>query len=237
MIRRAAPIGIALLGLLACDAQTDPGYQGEPLVTLRGQVESSSALPPLEAAILWQRGPPPGTEDQELATLAPVTSGFPAGFTLRLYTPPPEAAFQTLAPGAPRFARANAAAVPYGVSAAQVATLPAVYPASYTFDAEHWVVYVESDVPANSLTEWWLGGALAKGYHLVRVVQTGCPTAADLQSCAADLVRRGVVDNLTPTAGTARGFCTATNRLQPTTRDDPIVLHLGQVAPPAPACP
>ena len=112
MIRRAAPIGIALLGLLACDAQTDPGYQGEPLVTLRGQVESSSALPPLEAAILWQRGPPPGTEDQELATLAPVTSGFPAGFTLRLYTPPPEAAFQTLAPGAPRFARANAAAVP-----------------------------------------------------------------------------------------------------------------------------
>ncbi|MGZ6141580.1 MAG: hypothetical protein ACXWLA_12930, partial [Myxococcaceae bacterium] len=85
-----------LAALVACDAQTDTGYQGEPLVTLRGRVESSGELPPLEAAMLWQRGPPPGTDDQELATRAPVTSGFPASFILRLYTPPPDAAFRTL---------------------------------------------------------------------------------------------------------------------------------------------
>jgi len=238
MPRSALPALATLALLLGCDAQTDAGYPGEPLVTLHGRVESSGALPALEAAMLWQRGPPPGTDDQELATLAPVTSGFPASFVLRLYTPPPEAAFRTLAAGAPRWARANAAAVPYGVGAQQIPTLPAVYPASYTYDAQHWVVYVESDVPPNSLTEWWLGGALAKGYHLVKVLPTGCLTPADLQSCAADLVRRGVVDDLTAGAGTARGFCTASYRLQPTTLDETIVLHLGQVAvTPAPACP
>jgi hypothetical protein len=238
MVRAAAPIGLALLGLLGCDAQTDPGYQGEPLVTLRGRVESSGALPPLEAAMLWQRGAPPGTDDQELATRAPVTSGFPASFILRLYTPPPEAAFRTLATGAPRWARANAAAVPYGVAPQQVPTLPAVYPASYTYDAEHWVMYVESDVAPNSLTEWWLGGALAAGYHLVRVLPAGCQTPADLQACATDLVRRGVPDDGTDDPGTARGYCSASYRLQPTTLDEVIVLHLGQLTgAPGPACP
>ena len=84
MRRAGGAIGVVVAALVACDAQTDPGYQGEPLVTLQGRVESSGVLPPLEAAMLWQRGPPPGTNDQELATRAPVTSGFPATFTLRL---------------------------------------------------------------------------------------------------------------------------------------------------------
>jgi hypothetical protein len=239
MARAAAPIGIALLALAACDAQTDPGYQGEPLVTLRGRVESTGALPPLEAAMLWQRGPPPGTEDQELATRAPVTSGFPATFILRLYQPPPEAAFRSLATGAPRWARANAAAVPYGVAPQQIPTLPAVYPASYTYDAEHWVIYVESDVPPNTLTEWWLGGALGAGYHLVRVVPvSGCLNPADLQACVTELVRRGVPDDGTSGPGTARAYCSASYRLQPTTLDETIVLRLGQLAGgPGPACP
>ncbi len=95
--------------------------------------------------------------------------GFPASFILRLYKPAPDAAFRTLAAGAPRWARANAAAVPYGVAPEQIAALPAVFSASYTYDPDHWVMYLESDVPPNSLTEWWLGGALGAGYHLLRV--------------------------------------------------------------------
>ncbi len=224
-----AAIAVALAALAACDAQTDPGYQGEPLVTLHGRVDSSGALPPLEAAMLWQRGPPPGTDDQELATRAPVTSGFPATFVLRLYTPPPAAAFRTLATGAPEWARANAAAVPYGVAPAQVPMLPTAYGTSYTYDAEHWVMYLASDVPPNSLTEWWLGGPLGTGYHLLRVVPlSGCPSPADLEACVAELVRRGVPDDGTDGPGTARGYCKAPYRLQPTTADDTIVLRLGQ---------
>ena len=239
MRRALAAIGVVLAALMACDAQTDPGYQGEPLVTLRGRVESSGELPPLEAAMLWQRGPPPGTNDQELATRAPVTSGFPATFTLRLYTPPPDAAFRELAEGAPRWARANAAAVPYGLAPDQVPNLPAAANPAYTYDTDHWVMFLESDVPANSLTEWWLGQALGKGYHLMRVLPvTGCLAAAQLASCVADLVRRGVPDDGTDAPGTARGYCKAPYRLQPTTLDEAIVLRLGQSdAGVGPACP
>ena len=239
MARAVALTGLALGALVACDAQTDPGYQGEPLVTLHGQVESTGQLPPLEAAMLWQRGPPPGTDDQELATKAPVTSGFPATFVLRLYTPPPDAAFRTLAAGAPRWARANAAAVPQGVAAPQVPSLPTVFGASYTYDAAHWVMYLETDVSQDSLTEWWLGGALGSGYHLIRVLSVaGCLTPADLANCVTDLVRRGVPDDGTDNPGTARSFCEAPYRLQPTTLDETIVLKLG-VLPGAPdaGCP
>jgi hypothetical protein len=225
--------------LVACDAQTDPGYQGEPLVTLQGRVESNGALPPLEAAMVWQLGPPPGVDDQELATRAPVTSGFPATFTLRLYTPPPGAAFRELAPGAPRWARANAAAMPNGLAASQVPDLPTAYTASYGYDANHWVIFLESDVPPNSLTEWWLGQALGKGYHLLRVLPvTVCLTPAQLDACVADLVLRGVPDDGTNAPGTARGYCKAPYRLQPTTLDEVIVLRLGpQDAGAGPACP
>lgn len=238
-MRTAAATGLLLAALAGCDAQTDTGYQGEPLVTLRGRVESTGELPPLEAAMLWQRGPPPGTDDQELATRAPVTSGFPARFILRLYKPPPAAAFHTLTAGAPRWARANAAAVPYGVAPQQIAALPAVFGTSYTYDPDHWVMYVESDVPTNSLTEWWLGGALGQGYHLLRVLPLpGCLTPAELAACVGELVRRGVLDDGTSAPGTARAYCKAPYRLQPTTLDEAIVLKLGPLpGGQGPACP
>ena len=69
-------------GVASCDAQADRDYPGEPLVTLRGQVDGTPPLPPLEAAMLWQRGPPPSYGDVELATRAPVETGFPASVVL-----------------------------------------------------------------------------------------------------------------------------------------------------------
>jgi len=228
MPRSALPALATLALLLGCDAQTDAGYPGEPLVTLHGRVESSGALPALEAAMLWQRGPPPSVNDQELATRAPVESGFPATFTLRLYKPPPAEALRMLAPGEVAWARANAAAVPYGVAAELVPSLPAAANPSYTFDAAHWVIHLEADVPPNSLTAWWLGGTLGAGYHLLRVTYfTQCPNPAELAACVAELVRRGVPDDGTSAPGTARGYCLAPYRLQPTTLDEPIVLQLG----------
>jgi hypothetical protein len=224
--------------MLGCDAQTDANYLGDPLVTLQGRVESSGPLPPLEAAMLWQRGPPPTQNDQELATRAPVQSGFPATFTLRLYRPPPTEAIRTLAPGEVSWARANAAAVPYGVAATQVGGLsPATNP-SYVVDAAHWVMHVEQAVPPNSLTEWWLGGALSAGYHLMRVsILTACLTPTEMDACVADLRARGIVDDGTKNPGTARGYCSAPYRLQPTTVDEEIVLRLGQGIPSAASCP
>jgi hypothetical protein len=237
-MHRARGWALLLAGLvLGCDAQTDADYVGEPLVTLQGRVESSGELPPLEAAMLWQLGPPPSLTDQELATRAPVQSGFPATFTLRLYRPPPAAAIRMLAPGEVSWARANAAAVPYGVAAAQVAALGPANP-SYGVDATHWVMHLEADVPPNSLTEWWLGGPLGAGYHLMRVTTlTACLPSAEMEACVAELVRRGVVDDGTKNPGTARGYCSAPYRLQPTAVDEPIVLQLGTGAPAGASCP
>jgi len=173
-MRRTPALSAALIASLwACDPQADSKYLGEPLVTLRGQVTSSTPLPALEAAMLWQRGAPPSTNDQELATRAPVQTGFPASFTVHLYQPPPARARRTLAPGEVTFARANAGAVPPGV-AEEAGVAPAAGPAGgsggafggtvgYGIDALHWVVYLESDVPPQSLTAWWLGTPLKAG--------------------------------------------------------------------------
>jgi len=216
----------------ACDPQADGKYLGEPLASFDGYV-SSAGVAPLEAAMLWQRGPPPSSNDQELATRAPVQTGFPARFTLNLYQPPPAAARRTLAPGQVPYARANAGAVPYGIAAGAAASLPAAAPpnAAYGIDANHWIVYLPSDVPPGSLMEWWLGAALPAGFHLLRVsaVDPACISAAQLDACAADLARRGVPDDGTANAGTARSFCRAPYRLSLAVPGEQLVLDLGTV--------
>ena len=81
--------GVALLLLAACQAQVDSGYLGEPLISLPGYVSGNGDASGLAAAMLWQRGDPPSNNDEELATRAPVQTGFPATFTVHLYQPPP----------------------------------------------------------------------------------------------------------------------------------------------------
>jgi hypothetical protein len=242
-VRRAPPrsraLALAAVALAAavggCDAQADRDYPGEPLVTLRGQVGGVPPLPPLEAAMLWQRGPPPSVDDQELATRAPVESGFPAAFTIRLYQPPPAAARRTLLPGEVSFARGNAAALPYGIAVDMVPPLPGAQNPSYGVDVGHWVLHLEAEVPQGSLTAWWLGAALPAGYHLLRVtpVDPACIPAAELEACVATLVLRGAPDDGTQAPGTARGFCLAPYRLSPAPPDELIVLTLATYALPA----
>ncbi len=233
-LRACAAISCALVA--SCQAQATSDYLGEPLVTLQGQVVSNGALPPLEAAMLWQRGDPPSTDDLELATLAPVQAGFPAVFTLHLYQPAPGAALRSLLPGEVVWARATAAAVPYGIAVADVPALPASGNPSYGIDANHWVLFLQGDVPANSLTAWWLGAPLSAGFHLIDVAafDASCQTPDQLNACAAELVSRGVPDDGTENPGTARGFCTADYRLAPATPGEELVLNLGEVGLGAP---
>jgi hypothetical protein len=241
---RSVPALAAALALVAvgpaCDAQAERSYLGEPLVTLRGQVAGQPPLPPLEAAMLWQRGPPPSTSDQELATKAPVEAGFPAAFTIRLYQPPPAAARRTLAAGEVSFARGNAAAVPYGIAnGAAVPAGPGASGGSYGVDVDHWVIHLERDVPARSLTAWWLGAPLPAGYHLLKVtgVNPACIPAAELEACVGTLLVAGVPDPGTADPGTARWWCLQPYRLAPAPPDDLIILALGVYAPPDAACP
>jgi hypothetical protein len=196
--------------------------------------------------MLWQRGDPPSSNDEELATRAPVQAGFPATFTVHLYQPPPAAARRTLAPGEVTYARANAAAIPAGIAAGLVgpALAGAGTPSSngpYGIDASHWVMYLASDVPPGSLTAWWLGAALPAGFHLLRVavVDPKCITSAQLDACAADLVKRGVPDDSSSNPGTARFFCLEPYRLSPAPDGEELVLQLGTVGlgPAGGSCP
>jgi hypothetical protein len=222
---RRSLIALAALSC-ACDPQADGDYRGEPLASFPGYV-ASAGVGGLEAALLWQRGPPPSTNDQELATRAPVQTGFPARFTLHLYQPPPAAARRTLAPGQVPYARANAGATPPGVATgAGSNTTPASAPSPFGIDANHWIVYLPSDVPPGSLMEWWLGQALPAGFHLLRVTEMACIPAAQLAACVVDLAGRGVVDDGTENPGTARSFCHAPYRLSLAPAGEDLVLNL-----------
>jgi len=231
-------LALAILAC-ACDPQADSSYLGEPLITLPGYVASAGAAP-LEAAMLWQRGAPPSTDDQELATRAPVRTGFPASFTLHLYQPPPAAARRALAANEITYARANAGAIPYGIAASAVGGLggassaPGASPGqngAYGIDPHHWVLYLASDVAAGSLTEWWLGAALPAGFHLMRVtaVNPQCIPPEQIDACAEELVRRGLADDGTRNPGTARFFCTAPYRIELAPPGEQLVLEIGTV--------
>ena len=241
-------LGLPLLAAAGCDSQVAPDYPGQPLVSLTGQVTSTSSvpLPQVEVGLLWQRGPPPSTGDESLATKASVNGEFPAQFVLHLYHPPPAAALETLEPGEVSFARANAAVLPDGVAqqAQQAAAAPApsfgdLSNGAYALDTLHWFLFLEQAVPANSLTEWWLGGALPAGYHLINVLATSpvCLAPGKVAECVAALASRGVPD-VPAGAGEATGYCTATYRLQPASFDEGITLEIGGTPTPLTAgCP
>jgi hypothetical protein len=218
-----------MLWALGCDSQVSPDYPGEPLVSLRGQVTSNSPLPlpQVEVGLLWQRGPPPSTDDEQLATRASVKGEFPATFVLRLYHPAPEAARLRLRDGEVRFARANAAVLPVGIAQAD-APFANVSSIAYALDRVHWFLFLEEAVPAGSLTEWWLGGVLPAGYHLLRVLDTDpvCLQPEKVAACVADLATRGVPD-APPGSGEATGYCTATYRLKAVAFEEGITLQIG----------
>jgi hypothetical protein len=223
------------LAWAGCDAQVAPDYPGEPLVSLTGQVTGNSPvpLPQVEVGLLWQRGPPPSTNDEELATQAAVKGVFPAAFILRLYHPAPEAARLRLRAGEVRVARANAAVLPVGV-AQTTAAFSDVSSIAYALDTQHWFLFLETAVPAGTLTEWWLGGALPAGYHLLHVLQTdpSCLVPAQVAACVANLAGRGVPD-VPSGSGEATGYCTAAYRLQPVSFAEGITLHIGGTQTPS----
>ena len=186
--------------------------------------------------MLWQRGPPPANDQQDLATRAPVQAGFPATFTLHLYQPPPAAARRTLAAGEVSYARANAAAVPYGIAANDVGPAAASSNPGYGIDPNHWVLHLAADVQPGSLMEWWLGAALPAGFHLLRVaaVNPACVTSAALDACLADLGRRGATD-----PAFARALCLEPFKLSLAPPAEVLVLDLGTLGlgPAGGACP
>lgn len=84
------PSALILASLVACDAQVDENYQGEPFATISGTIVDERSAPvegDVEVGLLWhgKDGDNYGFSGQAVA----VSAHFPASFTLYLHAPPP----------------------------------------------------------------------------------------------------------------------------------------------------
>ncbi|WP_437567165.1 hypothetical protein [Sorangium sp. So ce542] len=163
--------------LLACDAQVDPEYRGEPLATIQGAIvdEGGSTGGHLRTAILNYNFL---VNDFGHTDIAPVVGSFPAEFRIDLNVPPPAEVLNDFTrggarPSESRFSTGYIAVLKEGLD-------PNVDPASIAGLAEEYMlVYVETDVQPGTQSERFLGGALSAGYHLMKWAPM---TEAELQA-------------------------------------------------------
>ncbi|WP_437874833.1 hypothetical protein [Sorangium sp. So ce513] len=171
--------------LLACDAQVDPEYRGEPLATIQGAIvdEGGAGAGALYTAILNYNFV---IDDFSRIDSAPVIGSFPAEFRIDLNVPPPAEALNDFTlggarPSESRFSTGYIAVLHEG-------TDPNVDPGALAGIAEeHMLVYVETDVQPGTESERFLGGALTAGYHLMKWAPM---TEAELQLAREDCEQR-----------------------------------------------
>ncbi|MFT3916640.1 MAG: hypothetical protein QM704_21940 [Anaeromyxobacteraceae bacterium] len=237
---RPPALAVALLAVAgaACDPQANASsYRGEPLFEFDGSVvaAAASALPDVEVAVAWQDGNVPAlTSKVAFTERNPVSrSGTTGTFTVRIYVPPPSAAYLALAPGEPRLGVATLGAFPPAGGTSGTSAPP--YPAGgfySAYDLRHWVVHLAADAPAGSATAWWLGGPAAAGFHLVELTDAGCPTAAEVAACVTALAALGVPATSTDLpagvgGGGAQTLCSTRYRLSPSPAAAPVSFELG----------
>jgi hypothetical protein len=177
------------LGLAGCDPAASPSYRGEPLEDLAGTITGALSRPPPPADLLllwinWRTAP--GTV---VGTRVPVAGSFPAGFSLELYVPPPPEAMNVLPNTTvePDLAFAwimvlRSGAVPPGRDILFHQDVKALSTGDVLGWAQDYVLaYLDRNADPGSWAAATLGGALPRGYHLMRVDGT---TQADLAAIA-----------------------------------------------------
>lgn len=191
----------ALLALLvstaACDAPVDPSYEGEPLVTLEGQMTVSPALnfdKPVRLALAWY--PALGNTDPAAEVPFSNPSGivtedvvyktsFPINYSFHLYRPPPESALVAL-PQEDGYRGKGAVGILLAyqdgndngrldiIKATGLPVDRVIGASALTSDRSWFVAYLDSDQPAAT--------GLKKGFNLVRQEATGAMTALPLST-------------------------------------------------------
>jgi hypothetical protein len=151
-------LALASLAVLACDAQVDADYAGEPLVRLHGTAIGFAPTDVADgAAVRWttQRG---SDLTAGPMTALPMEAAPPSGLSvLVLGAPPPDAYFAFDAPS-PQIAEGALFLTHDGALV------------GITIDAV--LVYVDGEVAAGSLAADYLGGTPAAGFHLYYVQAT-----------------------------------------------------------------
>ena len=209
----AGPVLILIvLAASACDAQVTPGYQGEPLAAIRGNIVAERTPPAAEAALLWWSARVVGAAapGQVLETTV-TTEGDPlTPFTLSVYRPPPEAALfhvpDVLAPTldvpglpagglachAPPGTRAmpgdGRLAIAYVAAVSQGSAGDGLAQDVVGLATDFALVFAPVDLPTSAPGATFLvpasGSVLPPGYHLMRVERLDPAAAApDALSC------------------------------------------------------
>jgi hypothetical protein len=110
MGRATFAVGAAVCWAAACgDGQMGAGYEGEPLLAMRGIVKTSALELSAEyvpALVTWPDKADSGSGKpwREDYIRGEVEGMFPNAFTLRVYEPPPEDRLEVIADGEPRMA-------------------------------------------------------------------------------------------------------------------------------------
>lgn len=175
---------LAVALLTGCDGQAGVDFNGQPLAVLKGTVNNQSGVPPaqqIDAALLWRARDPSSPDAIMGASPVMIEKLFPAQFTITIYLPAPEVAFQS---STLPYAVANVGAIAHGTPPEQIAGGAGVLGRL----ADPLLYYFRAAVPPGSLLEQY--GPLARGYHLVHRTQLVDPatlTAGQIDTCANTL--------------------------------------------------
>jgi len=190
----------AILALIACDPQADPGFLEQPIARLAAVVDPSAGLSPQEMADLtWQIVWVEFMGDRVRRFIDPLggQGAFPNRFELEVMGPP-----------AARFLNDFGAVSQYSVEARiGVALIDSSAPETYSRQV---LVYLPEEMPWRSVSQDFLGGRVDPGLHLFEAVDPPCTTYLPADHPAAGLLdclrlATGDLDGLIELRGTDGG--------------------------------
>jgi hypothetical protein len=178
------PLVLCLVLAPGCDSAVDVSYRGEPLLTLRGDVNSARpGLGPVEKlALRWVGANSSPARDQvALFSIETKAGSGVTRFTLPLYEPPPQDVLFRLGDGP---GLAIAYLLVYDRDAVDLFDRHQVVGAA----ENHVVVYVDGQVQPGSQTAAFLQSTPRPGYHLMRLahlplVRPPCFEGEEIDDC------------------------------------------------------
>ena len=203
---------LSLAIVAGCSSQASTDYQGEPLATISGAVQTDSApapTSPIDAAVVWAQVQFSANQQivqsvQWVGESTPVAGQFPAQFTLSIFQPPPDGVMIPCASSSAHVAFGFVVAVNAGANLAMGNALQDVVGEAY----DYMLLYLDADQPAGWSCEPGLGFTFAptKGYHLMAQVPNSIqPRFAEAVYPAYVEAPNGFATQVTVTLGTSEG--------------------------------
>jgi len=164
-----------LLASAACDAQVEPGYAGDVLISLSGTASSAEPLPSgdIEAQLRWVNFLASKQEVGLLSRASGLASQgeFPARFEIEVFTFPWDGWLNDFTGGgaSPHESRIGLAEL-----RADGGDGDWFRDAGWGAYSRQVLVYVDRDIEPGTVSERFAGGTLSAGFHVLDVVDAPC---------------------------------------------------------------